>query len=76
MTVKDWMVSGAVAAGTALIAWGGMHATIGDLKEDVQQIKLWKDDAIEDMAGMDTKLDMLLAAQGLQPPPKPKRRNR
>lgn len=89
MEIKDWMVGLAIALSTGLIAWGAMEANVGSLKSDMEKmnmlnvpamkndvadIKTWKDAAIEKMGNMDGKLDALLTANGVEY--KPKGRNR
>lgn len=67
--MKDWQITAAGAAIgsviTAAVVWGGMQANVGTLKDDVRDIKTWKDSAIEKMGSMDAKLDALLQAGGV-----------
>lgn len=68
--MKDWVITvvvaafGAIASGAMI--WGGTQSTIGNLKEDVHDIKAWKDDAIKQMGTMDAKLDLLLQVNGVE----------
>lgn len=60
--MKDYIAI-AIAVVSVAVLWGGTQATVLTLKDDVREIKTWKDIAIQQMGRMDSKLDFLVDQQ-------------
>lgn len=66
----DWKITLALATAGALVGAGVNQATVGFIKEDVRDLKSWKDATVEKIGNMDGKLDALLKAFDVEYTPK------
>lgn len=68
MKIKEWMITIGLTVLAGVFGYGSTTAVISGLKDDVRDIKVWRDTAIQQLSSMDAKLDLLLDAGGIEKP--------
>lgn len=67
---KEWIATAAIALLGCATVWGSIQANQAMMKDDIKDIKAWKDSAISQMGDMNGKLDALLRANDVVYRPK------